>query len=204
MLEIKALASGEEPTSDELSDGLTRLQGVVDGLFNPAPLTEVEITGDTTLDANTRAIHQASSPPTLTLPESPVNGDQIQIVGKSDGFATVNIQLDGNGRAIQETTLDDAPPRRFVYVSDTGTWVKASPLEADDDLALGDDEFVTLELAKRLIPLFGGSMTPESQGALVRASNRMRARFRQQVITPCDDAVQFLSRQSYSTGFEDQ
>jgi hypothetical protein len=49
--------------------------------------------------------------------------------------------------------------------------------------------------------MFGGNLTPESAKAHMRATNRIRARFHVTVITPADDAVTFLSRQSYNTGF---
>ena len=202
MLEIKALASGEEPTADELSDGLERLQGIVNGLLGNGvgtSLADVDVAADSTLLPDTRAIVAQSAAITLTFPATPANGQRVQIIGD---FATHNATLDGNGRTIPAVTLSsDATNNTYIYIADTASWALISPLTADSDLPINDDEFFTLELGKRLVPMFGGQMTPEGAAALQRASNRIRARFRSQAVTPCDDAVQFLSRQSYCTGY---
>lgn len=208
MRELGQLASGEEPTAEEAEDGLNRLQAILDGLFGNgigASLIDQEIDDSADLVADTRALVFATSAMTLTFPESPFNGARIQVKDMSGNFATYAVTLDGNNRLINgasTATLNvNGTDKTYVYVADTANWALVSPLGLSDTLPLGDDEFFVLYLAKRLAPMFGAQFAQESEIALLRAANRIRARFATRVIVPCDDAVLFLSRQSYNTGF---
>jgi hypothetical protein len=202
MLEIKALASGEQPTADELSDGLEVLQEVIDGLFGMGvgtELTDLIVETDADLAPDTRALVFATAPITLSLPDMPSNGNRIQIKDMAGNLGTYPVTLPA---VPVDTVLNtDNGDWVFVYVDSAASWVLVSPVGADSDLPLGDDEFFRLELALRLIPMYGGSLTPESAKAHMRASNRIHARFRSRAVIPADDAVTFLSRQSYNTGF---
>jgi hypothetical protein len=202
MLEIRALASGEQPTADELSDGMARLQSIVDGLFGfpiGGPLADVVVEQDTTLEPDARALVFASTPITLTPCDMPTNGTRMQIKDMLGNFATYPVTIPSLPTDIVMNT--NGQNDTYVYLEDIASWFGISNLTADSAIPLGDDEYFTLELAKRLAPMFGASLTAESAAALQRAWSRIRARFRSQHIIPCDDAVIYLSRQSYNTGF---
>jgi hypothetical protein len=202
MLEIKALSSGEQPSADEMSDGLEVLQEVLDGLFGMGvgqSLSDQIVEIDTDLPANTRALVFATVPLTITLPEMPENGQRVQIKDMVGNLSTNTVSIPAVPSDIVLNT--DSGDYVFVYIDSSASWVLVSQLTPDSELPIGDDEFFRLELALRLIPMFGGNLTPESAKAHMRATNRIRARFHVTVITPADDAVTFLSRQSYNTGF---
>jgi hypothetical protein len=200
MKEIRALSSGETPTSNEADDGLTALQRIMDGLFGfglGVALSDLDVDADSDIDPNIRAI--VTAPVTLTFPDSPLNGDRIQI--KNIGGVSITIAPGNRSVEGSNPTTDDAS---FVYVAETATWALVSPLTLDTAMPFGDDEFFVLETAKRLAPMFGASLSQESGLALMRATNRFKARFSPTVAIPADDGVRFLSTQSYRNGFPDR
>jgi hypothetical protein len=206
MRELGVLGIGKTPKAAEASEGLTRLQAILDGMFGAgigSPLTDYELDQDTTLENDTRALVYASSAITLTFPEQPFNGARMQVKDMLGTFATYNVTLAGSNRyienALTQTLSTNATDTTWLYNAEVANWAKVSSLILTDNLLIGDDEFFTLELAKRMANIFGAQF--RSEDALLRAANRIRARYRSLVIVPCDDAVRFLSRQSYGTGF---
>ena len=176
MREIRAIGSGEDPTADELTDGLTTLQSLVDGLYGNSvgyTLTDVEIDGDTDLEADTRYLVFAESEISVTLPESPKNGARLQIHDVLGTFSTYPFTIEATPSDI---VLGTPGVYTFIYLADTATWTRVSPLTADSLIPLGEDEVFSLELAQALAPMFGASLTVESQNRLMRARARLRAR----------------------------
>jgi len=206
MRELGVLGIGKDPKASEADYGLTRLQRIVDGMFGNGvglSLAEVEIDGTADLAADTRNLCSLTTAATLTLPDSPKSGARIQVKDMLGNFASHNVTLDGNGRLIEGTATKalntNSTDTTWVYVGDSANWVKVQTLALTDPLALGDDDFFTLALAKRMAPAFGAKFT--SEDALLRAANRIRARFPSKAIVPADDAVLFLGRQSFGCSF---
>jgi hypothetical protein len=200
--EIRVVGVSRQPKASEAELGLHRLQAILTGLFGfgvGKSLTDQVVESDTDLNPDTRALVYASTPITFTFPEMPSDGQRIQIQDLRGNFASYPVTIEATPANIILNT--SGAIYTFVYVTDTATWVAVSPITLSGQLALGDDEFFTLELANRLAPVFGAQLSPESASALQRAGNRIRARFSYPVVTPCDDAVLFLGRQSYTTGF---
>jgi hypothetical protein len=170
--------------------GLEVLQEVLDGLFGMGvgqSLSDQIVEIDTDLPANTRALVFATVPLTITLPEMPENGQRVQIKDMVGNLSTNTVSIPAVPSDIVLNT--DSGDYVFVYIDSSASWVLVSQLTPDSELPIGDDEFFRLELALRLIPMFGGNLTPESAKAHMRATNRIRARFHVTVITPADDAV---------------
>lgn len=201
MIELGVLEGEGNPSATEASDGLFRLQAIIDGLFGcgvGTALVDLEVTGATAILTDQRALVSATGSFTITMPDTPDNGSRIQVVDILGNLATYPLTLDGNGRKVEgSATKAITAGGTWIYTADTANWQKVSPLALDDALLLGDDEFFTLETAKRLAPMYGAQMSRESVVALQRAANRIRARFASRGVVPADDAVRLLSRQSY-------
>lgn len=177
MREIRAIGSGEDPTADELTDGLSTLQAMVDGLYGNSvgyPFTDVEIEDSEELEADTRYLVFASAEIIVSLPESPVNGQRLQIQDVLGTFATYPVTIEATPSDI---VLGTSATYTFIYIAETASWTLVSPLTADSSIPLGEDEFLRLELAQALAPMFGAALTAESQNRLQRARARVRARF---------------------------
>src|SRR4051812_19149468 len=128
MQEIRAIGSGETPTADEADDGLARLQGILDGLFGNGvgyPLADVETDEGLEMDADTRYLVFASAPLTFSLPESPKNGDRLQVQDVLGAFGTYPVTLSATPSDI---VLNAPGIYTCVYIADTATWVGVSPL----------------------------------------------------------------------------
>lgn len=206
MRELGVLSIGREPRAAEADEGMVRLQAIIDSMWGAgigAPLLDQELDANFELIADTRALVYAASAITLTFPERPFNGARIQVKDMLGTFATDNVTLDGNNRYIElsltKTLSTNGTDTTWVYEAETANWAKVSPLALADTLPFTDNEFFTLALAKRLAPVFGAQFA--SEDALLRSANRIRAKFASEVIIPADDAVRFLSRQSYGCGF---
>jgi hypothetical protein len=190
MLEIRAIASGEQPTADELSDGMARLKNIVDGVFGfpiGARLVDVIVEDDTTLEPDQRALVFADKPITITPCDMPRDGTRMQVKDMLGNFATYPVTIPSLPTDIVMNANGQSDT--YVYLEDLTSWVAISSLTPDSQIPLGDDEYFVLELAKRLAPMFGATLTAESAVALQRAWARIRARF--EPLAP-DSGAEFL------------
>jgi hypothetical protein len=206
MRERGVLGLGKDPKAAEAEHGLKRLQAIFDGLMGNgigASLSDLAVTASGTLVADTKALVSATAALTLTFPATPSNGQRIQVIDLLGNFGSCNVTLAGNGSRIETAAsvslFTNSINRTWIYID--GNWTRIEALSLSDTIILDDDEFFTLELAKRLSG-FGAPMAAESVDALRLAKNRIRARYSYPVVTPADDAVRFLSRQAYRSALD--
>lgn len=209
MRSIGVLAIGRELKAAEAVEGLFRLQAIIDGLFGNGvglKLTDTDVTGDVDVATDSRNLVAATNAITLTFPQSPANGARVQIKDMAGNFATYPVTIDGNGRHVEgsatATISMNGTDTTWVYIADDANWAKVAPLALTDTMPIADDEFFTLNLAKRMAPTYGAQFVDDV--GLLRAANRIRARFSSSVVIPCDDAVRYLSTQSYRNGLLDR
>lgn len=166
------------PSTREMSEGLTMLQGIVNSLhgivvgvrpvpwyiparpgrFNDTPVYP------TKPPQNARLLLKVTSDTTVELPLHPDDGAMIEYI---DIGQTAGVVLDANGGffgltgEVTEVEIDATigrnAPRRWVYRGDYGSWLEMTGLTLASDLPFPEsftDYFIT-ELAMRLSPRFG-------------------------------------------------
>ena len=193
---------------------LERLNTIVAGIFGQGVgenLKDQAITSAETVLANTRAVvstHSAAF--TITLPEEPDNGARFQLVDSAAGFAARPVTVNPNGRLIEGATASIAAStngynRTWFYRADLADWKRISALVLTDEFPfpLEYDDAFAIQLALRLAPRFGKSISQESVAASQRALSGLRAKFRQRVVTRADTAVLNLSVQATGRGVFD-
>ena len=96
---------------------------------NGAPaVTNTAISANTTLSAGIRYFVDTSAARTLTLPSSPTQGNEIQIIDESGAAATNNITVNSNSGKIngtvQDLTIDvNGAALSLIYTGSTYGWV---------------------------------------------------------------------------------
>lgn len=152
--------------------------------------TEVRWRG---LLAQARIVCLQESAQTLYLPPDPEDGARIAFLDPRDLCATYPITLDGNGRLIAGSAsvlIEDNAARVWMYRGDLGYWVVVTSLSGASDEefpfpAEFDDYFIT-KTAMRLNPRYGRSMSEESVAALDMTLAKLRSRYEQTQLYPCE------------------
>lgn len=156
--------------------------------------------------ANHRLVLNLNAPQTIYFPCKPDNGARMAVVDIIGNVGTYNVVLMGNGRNIQgaaQITLNtDSVNRSWIYRADLGDWIVETPVELGGDMPYPSafDGFFKTKLAMRINPRYGRSMMQESVAELDSMQEKLRAAYRQRVVTPCDLAVQVLGVQVYNAG----
>lgn len=190
---------------------LERLNNIVRSLMGQGigeKLTDQTITTDTTICSNTRVVVPAhTSSFTVTLPEDPEDGALFQLVDAAAGFTAYPVTVDPNGRLFEGSTSSVSAALNgynlmWLYRGDLADWKRVAVLDLNDDFPFPiefDDAFI-IQLAIRLAPRFGKSLSNESVATSQRALSGLRARYRQRVVTSADQGVLMLSDQAYGRG----
>lgn len=154
---------------------------------------------------NVRLIAASDEAQTVYLPERPYDGSRVALIDPASRLAAAPITLDGNGRTIEgaQTLVNnvDGTTKIWFYRADLGNWTLVTPLAATDTFPFPpefDDYFIT-QLAMRLNPRYGRSMTQESLDAHARALALLQARYRQSENIAVDPALRRLGLQ-YDSG----
>lgn len=154
---------------------------------------------------NVRLIAASAEAETVYLPERPYDGSRLGLIDPASRLAGAPITLDGNGRTIegaQSLVINtDGIQKIWFYRADLGNWTPVAPLAFVDDFPFPpefDDYFIT-QLAMRLNPRYGRSMTQESLEALSRSLTLLQARYRQSENVAVDPALIRVS-EHYNSG----
>ncbi len=217
--ESNLIALAATPNTNQTNEALRRLNNIVlssIGYEVGDELTDLTIGGDYDqstyvadwLPANCRLILNLDSAKTYYLDPSPYEGQRFGIVDVLSNLATYPVTIDGNGRLIESATTltlnTDDLTREWLYRSDVGGWVRVTTLASGDQLpfpAEFDDYFITM-LALRLNPRYGQALSQETQAALRRSKNQIRARYRNEKQTP-PEFMGRLATSKYFTFTED-
>jgi len=218
--ETNIIALGQAPTSDQNTEGLTRLQALVSSVLGneagenlyPFPVGKNEINapkgypwyanevpGDIFLPVNLRLMFNLDGEGSANLHPKPSDGARMGVVDVSQTLGTYPFVIYGNGRSIEGSdtiTLDESGiSREWFYRGDLGNWVRVTDIALTDEMPFPkefDDMFVIM-LASRLNPRYGQTLDPDSRSMLVRARGQFRARYKQDIQMPVEDALLYLS-----------
>lgn len=214
--ETNLIPIGTPPTTEMFSEGLTRLQVLVGGVFGneageklqPLPLGQQDIKspqgypiygnvipGDLFIPSNVRVMCNLTAASYVYLDPLPSDGARFGVVDVGMNFGTFPFTIFGNGRSIEmdnDLILNTSgTTREWFYREDLGNWMRVTGLRLDDPMPFPlefDDMFVVM-LAMRINPRYGQALTAESQGALQRARSQFRARYRQTTEVPVEDGL---------------
>jgi hypothetical protein len=201
--EASLTAEIQSATPTQTTQALARLQNVVSSAYGfevgepltdwPIGLEGVEYPHETAWSddvwerprINTRLIAASATAQTVFLPERPYDGSRIALIDPASRLAAAPITLDGNGRTIEGAASlvvsTSATRKIWFYRADMGNWLPITPLVYADTFPFPeefDDYFIT-QLAMRLNPRYGRSMTQESLAAHARSLALLQARYRQ-------------------------
>jgi hypothetical protein len=166
MRQAKVLASGDDPTADELSDGLVALQSLYDGWVSTGMfgrLTDRYESADYTAEEGQRIIAPAGV--TITIP------DTIDTDPNSDERAPRDL-------SVIETLVNGV---RAVQIWDRTGWVSLLDLEAASQAPLASRGAwglaATLAVSGAFATMFGGEPGPDVRMAALRFQNGVAAKF---------------------------
>lgn len=200
------------PTDGELTEGLRRLNAIINSLFGyevgenlkdyplgtigqasnwvdyPGPYDRSYVT------PNSRMIPNISQAMTVYLPRNPSDGCRIGIVDPLNTLSTYNVTLDGNGRSIVGApTLvlsTDGLTRTWMYRADLGEWVVLSALTdvTTDELPFPDefDDYFVTQLAIRTNSKYGRGLADSTLATQQRLQKQLRARYSQHEQMPSE------------------
>lgn len=193
--ESNIIASVSTPSTNELTEGLARLNSLIlSTIGNEAgsELTDINIGGAydqsyrcaTCIPANVRLVLNLGSARTLNLHPHPYEGQRVAIADAAGTLGASNLALSGNGRQIEAASSlvlsTNGQTRQWLFRADTANWVNIASLIATDPMPLPTefDDFFIVSLALRLNPRHSAKMAAESLAALERQRSQIRARYR--------------------------
>lgn len=137
---LGSLASGADPTPEEMTDGMTALTGlqrilhgnVIGPRLSPQSMTN-------SLQAENGGLYQLAlaNASTLTAPANPKGGSRFGIVDAAANLATFALTVGRNGRLLEGAPNDlnlavNGTQRIWFFDPDSGNWVREADLASLD------------------------------------------------------------------------
>jgi hypothetical protein len=222
--ESNLIGVGRVPTDPQNTEGLTRLQSLIAGVYGHDVGERLEdwmvgYAGQQDPDhcwsandwayplPNSRIILNHQNAETIYLPVVPDHGARISVVDVNSVLGTYNVTLMGNGRLIDGVASvvlnTNALNKTWVYNEDVSGWQALSTLALTDLLPfpVEFDDYFIITLAGRLNPRYGRSLSDLSLARLQELREQLEARYRQTRNMPAPNAVRRLqgpASQGYS------
>jgi hypothetical protein len=196
LLLLKATAPGDDPTADELAEGLRGAQALILEIHEArGPLLTRDITGNTTPGENQRLRVQAGSTVSVTLPNSvaisdaydpddygfdpgiPCDGAANPPVGSTGAADGIAWRQPTDGARIEIVGTQQG---LYFYRADTNAWMPALGLALDTEQPLNQRLQPAFEalLAERLADVFANAdqLTPAQRSRLSKAHELLFSR----------------------------
>lgn len=160
---LGAVATGEDPTADEMADGLTALNDMTRGLagvvigprLSPRPMASA-------MQAENGGLYQVAltSPATLTGPLRPKSGARFGIIDVNGNLATYNLTVARNGQRLEggsaNLTLNANNTQRiWFFDADSGNWVREADMASIDASPPYPDRLI--DLMPAMLAVFMGA-----------------------------------------------
>lgn len=202
------IAVGKQPTTDEQTEGLRRLNAFFRSIFGlelgvelrdwttppsrtepiPARYSRKPLDTDLPSDVwpyppnNSRLLLNIATATTIYFPSKPQDGSRMSLV---DVASSATLTIDANGRKIEGalTKAVGAPltePLEWFYRADLSEWVSIKDLIVTDESPLPDDfdDFLILALSTRLSARVGKTASI-ARADLKRMTRKLKTRYRQ-------------------------
>jgi hypothetical protein len=217
--ETGILADGAEPSAEQLTKALRRLNALyasffgaelgenlttvnygTSGLVNAYAISEDDSPDldSTYVPTNIRLVLNNDAETTLYLDPNPNDGARFAVVDNAGNLATYNLTVNGNGRQIENTpsiTLNtNAVNREWFYRADLGNWARIADLTEDDESPLPPvfDDLLVTALALRINPAYGAQTSQEMVDVFSRMKRLFKSRYSQHREVRSEDALLYL------------
>jgi len=135
-----SIASGDEPTAEELSDAMVALNTLKRGMFGTfigPRLSPLPAVGASWQAENGGEYQVIGGGLALTAPLNPRSGGRFGVVDASAAFGMAPVTILGNGRLLEgaagNIVLNTAgTARRWWYRGDAGSWVREADFASPD------------------------------------------------------------------------
>jgi hypothetical protein len=134
-----ALATGDDPTADELNDALISYNSMVRSMFGTVLGPRLSsLTAALSITAEPGGLYQVGSAAvTITLPAQPRSGARVGVNDANLGLSSNVCTVNRNGRLLEgaaaNLTLNtNGTSRVWFYRGDTGNWVREADALIDD------------------------------------------------------------------------
>lgn len=232
--EVNIIPIGQEPTENELTEGLRRLNTYIDSLFGVDlgefmrdwPVTRNFTAPDFRLTplgefdqaipdniriyppTNARLVTGLAKPLRVYLFPQPQDGARLAV---ADIGSTAALTLDANGRRIsgaRSLTFTPSPSviRNWFYRADKAEWVEIVELGLDDELFFPAefDDLFITGLAIRLAPRFGQRAGRETIAVQERMGRKLKLRYAQTEARAGKYDSTWYTQQAYGNSFFDE
>lgn len=217
--EAGILAVNIVPDGEQAAEGLRQMRRILRSLFGNElgePLRSINFGSAGLLNPYAKGQDQASDilgryfpsgyrlqvnnvgAVTIYLDPNPMPGSRIGVIDKLGNFFTDPITLNANGKTIETAptaVLQEAGfNREWFYRGDTGNWARVTDPAFDDEspFPIEFDDLLTTIFAFRINPRYGAETSQNLMETMSEMRKRFRARYRQEMEMPVDDALLFL------------
>jgi hypothetical protein len=164
------LASGDDPTADEVTDALTSYNSLLRSMFGTIVGQRLSPqAAAASLTAEPGGQYQiAASAMTITLPANPKNGARVGVVDSNLNFAVNTCTVARNGRSLEGAAANlslttAGGGRTWFFRGDTGNWVREADQAIDDTVFFPDNLIAYLPdmLAVYIASEYGAEIRPD-------------------------------------------
>jgi hypothetical protein len=201
--ETNIIAVGANPTPNEASEALDRLQSLIlsvlgnevgyvledwnitadDDILKPSGF--IQNTLDFIVAPQSRLVCNLSAATELLLDPQPQDGQRVSVVDAKGNFAANNFTLNGNGRRIEgaltKVLATNSVKSQWIYRADQANWVVIDPLASNSEMPFPEefDDYFIISLACRVNPRFGRELAAESKMRLTQQHDQLVLRYNQ-------------------------
>jgi len=164
------LASGDEPTADEVTDARIAYNSMLRSMFGTiiGPRLSPQAAA-ASLTAEPGGQYQiAASAITITLPVNPRNGARVGVVDSNLNFATNTCTIARSGRLLEGAAANISlttagASRTWFFRGDTGNWIREADQSVDDAVYFPDElvAYMGDMLAVYIASEYGGEIRPD-------------------------------------------
>lgn len=183
-----AIATGDDPSSDEMNDAMLCLNTMKRALFGTVigvRLSPQDCTGLAAKQAENGGEYQIPGTLfTLTAPTNPRSGARFGVVDANLNFATNNCTVTRNGRLLEGAAANVvlsvvADNRRWWFRGDTGNWIREADYVTPDD-AIEFPESLSAYLPNMLAVAFAAEFGADLRPDIVAGAAEGRQAFARQ------------------------
>jgi len=182
-----AIATGDDPSADELNDALQALNTMKRALFGTVigvRLSPQDATGASKQAENGAEIQVPAAVFTVTAPLNPRSGARFGVVDANLNFTAQNCTIARNGRLLEGVAANivlstNGANRRWWFRGDTGNWIREADYVTADDVIEFPDGLIAY-LPNMLAVAFAAEFGAELRADIVAGAAEGRQAFARQ------------------------
>ena len=214
--ENNSVPLGQEPSSDQITEALTRLSSLIAGVYGYDVGERLSdwMVGHANQDdpdlswnemywkypiQNSRILLNHTTAQSIYFPQVPDNGARMMIIDVNGVLDTLPVTIYGNGRLIESATSQllnvAGTVRSWFFDADSAEWKRIDDLTVNSELPFPPefDDYFIIKLAGRLSPRYGRSLSDLTLARLADQQAQLEARYRQTRPMPVPGALRRLA-----------